>query len=169
MWTMDVDSLLAELKDMLRQEIDLHTALRDDLAFEAEHDGGLDSMTMLNLQQRKYHLVSRIEGVENRRISKVRELARGWNEPLDGMTLKKIIGRVDSAQAKELQACHEGLLALVESIRRLARETGANAQARLKAVEATLSVIGEAARVHPTYSEEGRLQQRPPSFKSTSA
>ncbi|NIW85405.1 MAG: hypothetical protein GWN09_02175, partial [Gammaproteobacteria bacterium] len=57
----------------------------------------------------------------------------------------------------------------VEEIRTLARETGRNAQARLKAIDATLAVIGEAAKVHPTYSEAGRLTKRTPTFKQTSA
>jgi hypothetical protein len=57
----------------------------------------------------------------------------------------------------------------VEEIRRLAKETGANAAARLKAIDATLAVIGEAVKMHPTYSEAGRLQKRTPTFKHTSA
>ena len=40
---------------------------------------------------------------------------------------------------------------------------------RQKAIDATLSVIGEAVKMHPTYSEEGRLQKKAPPFKEPSA
>jgi len=163
------EELLGELTDILSQELALHNGLRDELLVELEQEGRLKGREMLLLQQRKYNWIGRIEAIEERRIHKVAELARSWSESADNLTLKRIISRVEPDMAAQLDSCHNGLLALVEEVRRLARETGANAQARLKAVEATLSVIGEAARMHPTYSGAGRLQQQKPSFKTTSA
>ncbi|MDH4247518.1 MAG: flagellar protein FlgN [Deltaproteobacteria bacterium] len=161
--------LLEELSDLLRQELALHESLRNELVGERDNDGKVDGPNLLRLQQKKYHLVSRIETLEDRRISKVRELANIWAEPVESLTLKAIIGRVPESPAQTLSACHSGLLRLIEEIRVLARETGANAQSRLKAVEATLSIVGEAARMHPTYSGSGKIQQRRPTFKNTSA
>ncbi|MCH8883126.1 MAG: hypothetical protein IIA41_06455 [SAR324 cluster bacterium] len=51
----------------------------------------------------------------------------------------------------------------------LAQVTSANAQARLKAIDATLAAIKEALKIHSTYSEAGRLQKATPTLKSTSA
>lgn len=163
------ETLLNELTALLRDEMALHEGLRDELRFEAAHDGRLDGRSLLALQQRKVNWVSRIESLEGRRMNKVGELARSWGEPSEQLTLSRIIERAPAHDSEGLQDCFDGLRALVDEIRTLARETGANAQARLKAIEATLSVIGEAAKLHPTYSGSGRLQHKPPTFKQTSA
>lgn len=166
---MTPETLLNDLEAVLREEIALHAGLRDELAAELEQDGALDSKAFIALQRRKYSHVTRIEAQESRRIAKVGELALHWDEAADSLTLRHIVARVPEAVGERLADCHAQLVALVEEIRELARETGSNAQARLKAVEATLQVVGEAARLHPTYSGRGRLQQKPPTFKSTSA
>ena len=161
--------LLEELSDLLRQELALHESLRNELVAERDTDGKMDGESLLRTQQRKYHLVSRIESVEEHRIGKVRDLARIWEEPAEALTLRAIIGRIPEESGQSLADCHSGLMRLIQEIRSLAQETGSNANARLKAVEATLSVVGEAARLHPTYSGSGKLQQKRPTFKSTSA
>ena len=56
-----------------------------------------------------------------------------------------------------------------EEIRKLAAVTSSNAQARLKAIDATLAVVKEAMKIHSTYSEGGQLNRSTPSLKSTSA
>ena len=160
---------LTELKTLLFEEIALHEALRDDLAFELAQDGNLNGAEFLKLQQRKYIRAQQIEEMEARRIGQVRSMAEAWQTEPRQLTLRAIIARCSPPLAGEFEACHGKLQTLVNEIRPLARETAANAQARLKAIDATLAVIGEAARMHPTYSEEGRLQQRPPTFKHTSA
>ena len=160
---------LLDLDQLLEEEVLLHEGLRDELAFECEKDGELGGTEFLKLQQRKYNLVARIENLETRRENKVRELAREWNETSEELTLSRIISKVEEDEAAVFQGRFNGLKALVEEIRHLAKESGQNAQARLKAVEATLSVVGEAARVHPTYSDAGKIRQRPPTFKNTSA
>lgn len=164
-----MDKLLDELKALLEDEVALHEGLRADLAFEAEHDGELSSADFLNLQQCKYYRVNQIEGLEERRLEQVRELAGHWQVDPRKLTLREIIARSPETLGEAFQGHHDALCALVEEIRRLARETGANAQARLKAIDATLAVIGEAVKMHPTYSEAGRLQKRTPTFKHTSA
>ena len=164
-----MQKLLKELKTTLEQEIDLHLGLKADLAYEAEQDGELSGGDYLRLQQRKYIWAGQIEEIETRRVAQVNELAEKWEADEKKMSLREIIDRVADPFKESFRDSRETLIALVEEIRNLARKTGANAQARLKAIDATLSVIGEAARQHPTYSEEGRIQQRPPTFKSTSA
>jgi FlgN protein len=164
-----VETLLNELKALLSEEVALHEGLRSDLAYESEQDGQLPSADFLRLQQRKYYWVNQIEGIETRRIEHVRQLAEQWRVDPRKLTLREIIARSSSPLSEELQGYHGALTALVEAIRTLARETSANAQARLKAIEATLTVIGEAVKMHPTYSEAGRLQKRTPTFKHTSA
>ena len=157
------------MAELLSQEVQLHEDLRGELTREKELDGSLNGPQVLRVQQRKYHLVGRIEALEAQRMTQVRELARQWEEPVEALTLRRIIERSADEQAGQLSGYHQALVSLLEEIGQLARETGANAQARLKAVEATLSIVGEAARVHPTYSGRGRIQQKPPAFKSTSA
>lgn len=164
-----VEPILTELQALLREEMSLHAGLRDELRLECDEDGKLNSTEFIGLQQRKYNLVARIENLETKRMSKVSELAQQWEEPMESLTLGKIIDRSEETHGKPLKSCFDGLLALVEEIRELSRESGANANARLKAVESTLSVISDAARVHPTYSGKGKIQQRPPTFKATSA
>jgi hypothetical protein len=164
-----VEKLLNELKALLGEEVALHEGLKADLAFESEQDGKLSSSDYLRLQQRKYYWINQIEGIEARRIDQVRKLAESWTLEARKLTLREIIARAPEPLGAEFQGYHEALTTLVEAIRGLARETGANASARLKAIDATLAVIGEAVKMHPTYSEAGRLQKRTPTFKHTSA
>ena len=164
-----MQKLLTELKSLLNEDLALHEGLKSDLTFESEQDGQLGGSEYFRLQQRKYHWVHRIEEIESRRIAQVEHLAQHWNEAPKGLSLREIIARSPAPLAGELEACHEGLTGLVAEIRRLGKETGQNAQARLKAIDATLAVIGEAVKMHPTYSGAGRLRQRPPTFKQTSA
>lgn len=160
---------LNPLCETLRDEVALHARLRDELAYEADREGKLGGGEVLRVQQRKYQLVEQIEEAEARRMEHVRELARAWDEAPEALTLSRIRQRCEPEMQSALAECHEHLLALVEEIRELARTTGAAASARLKAVDATLAVVGEAARVHPTYSEAGRLHKRRPTFKHTTA
>lgn len=164
-----MEQLLNELKALLEEEVGLHEGLRSDLAFEAEHDGSLSATDFLRLQQRKYYWINQIEGIEARRMEQVRTLADAWQVEPRQLTLREIMARAPEPLDGEFQGYHGALTRLVEEIRGLARETGANAQARLKAIDATLAAIGEAVKMHPTYSEAGRLNKRTPTFKSTSA
>lgn len=164
-----MQKLLTELKTLLEQQITLHEGLKADLSQEAETDGKMSAADFLQLQQRKYHWAGQIEDAEARRLEQVDELAQQWNVPAQQLTLKEIITRSPAPLNKSFTASRESLKLLVDEIRALARRTGTNASARLKAIDATLAVIGEAAQQHPTYSQKGRLKQRPPTFKTTSA
>ena len=164
-----METLLNELKALLSQEVALHEGLKSDLAFEAEHDGKLTSAEFLRLQQRKYYWVNQIEGIETRRMEQVKALSDHWAVEPRELTLRAIIARSPEGIDEEFRSAHAALTDLVAEIRSLAKETGANAAARLKAIDATLAVIGDAAKMHPTYSEAGRLQKRTPTFKHTSA
>ena len=176
-----MQELLKELKSLLDKEIALHEELKGDLSLELESDGQLSGADYLKLQQSKYYRVHQIESLEQTRIGQVSELThklsagktQGEGEEEDppprNLTLKEIIAQSSPEMGEELQGCHQALTALVSEIRRMASETGGIAQARLKAVDATLSVIGEAVKMHPTYSDEGRLKKRTPTFKQTSA
>ena len=164
-----MQKLLIELKTMLDHQISLYEGLKTDLIGESEQDGVLSGAEFIQLQQRKYYWAAQIEEAESHRISQVKELAGHWNLGDKDIRLRDIITRSPAPIDEELSAKRESLIALVSEIRALARETGANAGARLKAVDAALQVIGEAARQHPTYSGKGRIRQKPPTFKSTSA
>ena len=164
-----MQKLLIELKAMLEHQISLHEGLKTDLVSESEQDGAMKGTDFLRLQQRKYYWAAQIEEAETHRISQVKELAGHWNLEDKDIRLRDIIARSPTPIDEELSANRETLIALVSEIRALARETGANAAARLKAVDAALQVVGEAARQHPTYSGKGRIRQKPPTFKSTSA
>jgi FlgN protein len=164
-----VDKLLNDLKALLGEEVALHEGLKADLALESEQDGQLSAGDYLRLQQRKYYWINQIEGIEARRIEQVRNLAESWALDARKLTLREIVARTEEPVSVEFQGYHQALTGLVNEIRKLARETGANASARLKAIDATLAVIGEAVKMHPTYSEAGRLQKRTPTFKHTSA
>lgn len=161
-------TLLNDLKALLADEVALHEGLKADLALESEQDGKLSAGDFLRLQQRKYYWINRIEGIEAQRMDQVRKLAEAWDTDPRKLTLRAIIARSPAPLGTEFQGYHGALTALVEEIRALARETGANAAARQKAVDATLAVIGEAARIHTTYSEAGRMKKRTPTFKQTS-
>lgn len=160
---------LQQLDALLREEVALHEVLRDDLAREVAQDGDMGSAELMDIQQRKYHVAHQIELLERRRLEQVRALAQEWETASGDLSLREIVERTDAPQSESFQGYHEALTALVEEIRALAKASGGNAQARLKAVEATLAVVGEAVRLHPTYSQAGRIRQRPPSFKQTSA
>jgi len=164
-----VQNLLDNLKLLLEAEISLHEGLRDDLALEAEQDGKLNSQDFLQLQQRKYTRVHQIETLEAQRQEQVKALADAWSRPAGELTLQEISRQAGDSAGDDLRSYRESLLQLTEEIRNLAKRTGANAQARLKAIDATLAVIGEAVRLHPTYSPGGKIKQRPPTFKQTSA
>jgi flagellar biosynthesis/type III secretory pathway chaperone len=164
-----VDDKLKELSALLREEVTLHEALKSDLDEELAKDGKLDGSDLLRLQQHKHTLVRRINELEQERMGVVKALARGWNEPPEALTLRRIIPRSPGTLGAELQESYASLMGLVNGIRELARTTAGNAQARLKAVDATLAIIHEAVKVHATYSGTGKLQAPPVSLKYTSA
>lgn len=164
-----MEDKLKALSTLLREEVALHEALKADLDQEVEQDGKMDGSELLRLQQHKNALVRRINEVEQDRMAIVKALARGWNEPPEALTLRRIIPRAPDALGEELKGSYTSLMNLVSSIRDLAKTTGGNAAARLKAVDATLSIIHEAVKVHSTYSGQGKLQSPPVSLKYTSA
>ncbi len=163
------ETKLDALKRLLLEEVSLHRSLKEELRQESLQDGQLDGATLLRLQQRKYHTARQIQDLEGHRIAVVKELAREWHEPAEELTLRRISARAGGEAGEELLATHSALLDLVQEIRDLARVTGGNAGARLKAVDATLAVIHDAVKVHATYSDSGKLQSKPVTFKYTSA
>ena len=163
-----MEDKLTKLKEILLEELSLHESLREDLHDEAEQDGQMDSKALLQIQHRKSHKANSLQSLEHNRTAIVNQLAAHWGLDPDSLTLRDIIPRAPHGLAVELRECHGRLLGLVEEIQGLARQTSANAQARLRAVEATLSVINEAVKVHATYSESGQLSRRIPTFKETS-
>jgi hypothetical protein len=164
-----VDAKLTHLYDLLLEEIALHEALEAELEAEAAKDGQIDGATLLSIQSKKNQQVRKIQSLELQRMALVEEIATSWSEEPAELTLRRIISRAPAEVAGNLARCHEKLIALVNRIRELAEVTANNAQARLKAIDATLSIINEAAKMHPTYSEKGRLQKKTPTFKQTSA
>jgi hypothetical protein len=163
------ETKLEALRRLLREEVALHQTLKEELHQESLQDGKLDGATLLRMQQRKYHTARQIQDLESHRIALVKDLAKDWQEPAEALTLRRIATRVGGETGQELQASHARLQELVQEIRDLARVTGGNAGARLKAVDATLAVIHDAVKVHATYSEAGKLQSKPVTFKYTSA
>ena len=157
------------LQDILEEEIAIHAALKQDLQLERVQDGRIDGMTLLKLQEEKNRKFHHIQVKEIERMGLVREIAADWGEDPENLTLSQIIPRVAPRLGEQLRDCHGRLIDLVNDIRDLAKITSSNAQARLKAIDATLAVINEAVKMHPTYSEEGRLETMTPTFKHTSA
>lgn len=164
-----MDDKLTQLKALLNEQIALHEGLQSALQTEAARDGTLDGADLLKLQQTKYGSAHEIQQLEARRLGLVQQIAQAWGEEPADLTLRRIAARAGAPQGEELEHCHQRLLALVSDIRSLARQTGANSQARLKAIDATLAVVNTAVRMHPTYLEGGRLQKMTPTFKQTSA
>lgn len=169
-----MNEYLTRLRDLLQEEVELHDTLRRELAQEAESDGEMSAGTLLRIQVNKNQCAQRIQHLEEQRISIVRHIEVRHTEtnpgqPGAGLTLKQIIPLADEALGQELKDCHQQLQNALSEIRSLARLTSENAHARLQAVDATLAVINEAVRMHPTYSDEGRLRNKPPTFKYTSA
>lgn len=164
-----MEAKLDALKRLLQDEVSLHQALKAELHQESLQDGTIDSASLLRLQQRKYHFARQIQDIESQRTALVKELAKGWHEPAEELTLRRIAANVGGASGEELLVAHGALVGLVHEIRELARVTAGNATARLKAVDATLAVIYDAVNVHTTYSEAGKLQNKPVTFKYTSA
>lgn len=160
---------LNDLLDVLREEIRQHQALESELENEAALDGTLNGSELLRFQARKNACVRTIRDLEKRRLEIVAAFAKAWDEPAGLITLKRIAGRAPQAVGEALMGCHTELMAAVERIRGLAATTSQNAQARLKAIDATLAVIKEALKIHSTYSEGGRLQKRTPTLKTTLA
>jgi len=154
---------------LLQEEVSLHQTLREELHEESQQDGKTDSASLLRMQQRKYHTARQIQDLENQRMALVKELAKAWQEPAGDLTLRRISAHAGGTMGQDLLATHGALLALVQEIRDLTRITAGNAGARLKAIDATLSVIHDAVKQHATYSEAGKLQSKPVSFKYTSA
>lgn len=164
-----MEEKLKRLHDLLQQEIALHEALKKELQQEAERDGQMDGLSLLQIQQTKHRQSRQIQQMEQQRIALVGELAALWSEESESLTLNRIIELSPAETGALLRECHGRLMGLVEDIRKLAKITAANAQARLKAIDATLAAITEAVNMHPTYSKGGRLHTVTPTFKQTSA
>ena len=163
-----MEEKLKELSTLLQEEVSLHEALKADLDREVSEDGKLDGSELLRLQQHKNALVRRINELEQDRMGVVKTLARGWNEPPEALTLRRIIPKAPDALGEELKGSYVSLMKLVNSIRGLAKASAGNAGARLKAIDATLTIIHEAVKVHSTYSGQGKLQSPPVTLKYTS-
>jgi hypothetical protein len=166
---MAVQEQLTRLQELLQEQVALHDTLHHTLAQEAELDGQLEPGALLRIQVTKHQCALRSQALEEHRMALVRQIAAATGNTAANLTLKQIIPLAPPEIGAELQRCHERLRATIEEIGRLTRETATNAHARLQAVEATLAVINEAVRMHPTYSEAGRLQNKTPTFKKTSA
>lgn len=164
-----MDELLNKLRDLLRDEITLHESLRQLLARESEEDGEMTSTVLVGVQAKKLECLEQIQHLESLRLSLVQSLADEWGERAEDLTLRKIAAKADSELAEDFLDCHAELRGIVTNIRHFANITAANAHARLIAVEATLAIIHEAIRQHPTYSDAGRLKNKTPAFKVTSA
>ena len=160
---------LNDLIGILREEIALHSALLLELADEAERDGQLTGNELLGFQARKSQVVHAIREQESNRMRIVDDLGRYWKVQGQDLTLKQIIARAPTEAGNALGDCHGELKRLVGRIRELAAVTSGNAQARLRAIDATLAVVRDALKIYSTYSEEGHLQKRTPTLKSTSA
>jgi len=161
------EAMLQDLSQLLRGAVALHQSLKERLEEEAEQEGRLNGPAVLRLQQLKYNTARQIQDLEGRRMALVKELAKAWGEDSGDLTLKRIAAKSPPHVAADLGASHEALLALVAEIQELASGTSANAQARLLAVDATLAVIHEAVKVHPTYSGAGKLRTQPVTFTHT--
>jgi len=164
-----MDEALQHLGTLLQEELNLHQALRAELEQEVAQDGKHGGAALLKVQQRKQHLVRRVQKLEQRRLELVRSLAKAWQQPAEKLTLRRIIPRAPAPLAETLRGLHAALLQAVGEIRDLAKTSAGNAQARLTAVDATLAVVHEAVKVHATYSDAGRLQAKPVTIKYTSA
>jgi len=168
-WNRRMNRDLHELLGILQREISLHRALATELENEAALDGKLNGAGLLRIQSRKNQCVRGIKELETQRIA----LASGVSKALGGtfapMTLREIAARAGEDLRPALLRCHQELMILIQHIRELAQVTSQNAQARLKAINATLLVVREALKMHPIYSEEGRLHKQTPTLKSTSA
>jgi FlgN protein len=160
---------LTDLIALLQEEVSLHSALKADLDQEVAQDGKLSSGDMLRLQQHKHAIVRRIQELEHDRMALVKTLAKDWSEPAEALTLRRIIPRAPESIGLALKESYSTLMGLINGIRLLAKTAAGNAQARLKAVDATLSVIHETVKVHSTYSESGKLQSPSVTLKYTSA
>ena len=163
-----MDERLKQLNQILQEQISVHESLREDLRQELEDDGKLDGKLLMQLQHRKSHKANSLQHLEENRMAIVRELGSQWGVEADSLNLRQIIARAPKEQADVLSECHGTLLALVEEIQGLARQTSSNAQARLRAVEATLVAINDSVKSHATYSEAGKLNRKPPTFRETS-
>jgi hypothetical protein len=164
-----METKLDALQRLLQEEVSLHQALKEELREESLQDGKIDSASLLRMQQRKYHTARQIQDLESQRIALVKELAKAWKTPGEELTLRRISETVGGPAGQELLSAHGTLVSLVHDIRELSRLTGSNAGARLKAIDATLAVIHDAVNLHTTYSEAGKLQNKPVTFKYTSA
>lgn len=163
-----MEDKLKELSALLQEEVSLHEALKADLDLEVSQDGKTSGSDLLRLQQHKHALVRRINELEQDRMEVVKALARAWHQAPEALTLRRIIPRAPEPVGEELKDSYSRLMGLVNAIRSLARTSAGNAQSRLKAVDATLSVIHEAVKVHSTYSGKGKLQSPPVTLKYTS-
>jgi flagellar biosynthesis/type III secretory pathway chaperone len=134
-----VDDKLQQLSALLQEEVSLHEALKSDLDLEVQQDGKVSGSELLRLQQHKYALVHRIQELEHERMAIVKALARAWSEPAEALTLRTIIPRAPEMVGQALKESYASLMSLIQGIRQAARTASANAQARLKAVDATLT------------------------------
>ena len=160
---------LHELLGILQREISLHRALATELENEAALDGKLNGGELLRIQSRKNQCVRGIRELETQRIALVSGVSNALGGTYAPMTLREIAARASDDLRPALLRCHQELMTLIQQIRALAQVTSQNAQARLKAIDATLFVVREALKMHPIYSEEGRLHKQTPTLKSTSA
>ena len=164
-----MEALIQDLVALLSREAERHRELLAVLEDEVRLDGQMEAATLVDLQRKKYGLAHAIAALEEERLRVVGKLARLWNVAPQDLTLRRIADRLADDGAQGLLALHSQLVTLVENIRQQAQAAGANAQARLKAVNATLDVMKDALNIHATYSEEGRLKKATPRLKNISA
>ena len=162
-----MDQQFNSLVDLLQEHIRHHTRLKEILQLELEQDGRMTGGEILRLQREKYVLAQTIIDGERLRMSLLNKLALGWGLPGGEMTVSQLLPHLSDSDGQILLAAKQHLLDLVEELRDMAQRTAANALARKKAVDATLAVVNEAVKSHTTYSGEGRLHARVPSFKHT--
>ncbi len=143
-------------------------AMEKALAYELENDGKLNATDFTRLQQRKSRMAVEVQDVEKALVACAIELGTQWGVSNSPPCLKDLANCAAAENADAFLPLHQKLRQQAQDIQRMAAHTARNAKARLQAMDATLHVICEAAKLHTTYSGAGRLAQRTMHFTSKS-
>ena len=153
---------------LLRKLQQSMTEMEGALSHEIENDGQLNAGDFTRLQQRKARIAVEVVDLEKAITTCAAQLGTQWKVQAQPPRLKDLARAADAQGGEAFLSLQKDLQAQALHIQRMAQKTAHNARARLQAIDATLHVIGESAKLHTTYSDAGKLAQRAMHFTSKS-
>ena len=153
-----MEPLVAELTDIIQQEIDLFTELLETLEEEQRalvtHE--VDRVESLTLK--KHELAEQSGKLEAVRTAIVERLASSLEEDAESLTLRKLVDHLRGPEAGRLREMRETLISVHERIRRANRQNSVLIRQSMKYIDKSLQILSGGEGPTGVYQQTGKIE-----------